>query len=108
MWFFDLPDADEKQAIWLIQMNRFGVCGAIPDDTGWSSSDIRDCCRTASLRGTSIIEAAKWVRPAMHREPERIESLRSMANGKMNSASRSGAYRIAIKNAPGVSRSVNL
>lgn len=97
MWFYDLPDADEKRVIWDIQMRAYGVSGAIPNDEGWSSSDIRDCCRCAFLLGESLIDASKNINSAMNREPERIESLRRLAANRFSSASSPGAYKYQAK-----------
>jgi len=104
MWFFDLPDESEKSAIWNVQVNKFGLSdsGVLPNDKGWSSSDIRDCCRLAYLLGESLQDAALRINPAMAREPERIESLRRLANGRLSSASYPGPYRLSAISAPAV------
>ena len=94
MWYFELPDTDEKPQIWRLQCGKFGLeADACPVDKGWSSSDIRDCCRTAYLLGESLVEASVRVNCAMNREPERIESLRRLATGRLSSASYLGPYR---------------
>ncbi len=94
MWYFDLPTDEEKENIWAVQCSKFSLpCQARPIDKGWSSSDIRDCCRTAFLLGETLIEASIRVNSAMSREAERIESLRRLASGRFSSASYPGAYR---------------
>jgi SpoVK/Ycf46/Vps4 family AAA+-type ATPase len=99
MWFFDLPDDREKQVIWKLQIDKFGLDKkqALPNDKGWSSSDIRDCCRTAYLLGETLTEASLRVNKAMAREPERIENLRKLANGRLSSASYLGPYRMQME-----------
>jgi hypothetical protein len=95
MWYFDLPDSQEKTAIWPIQMKAWNLADQpIPNDVGWSSSDIRDCCRTAYLLGETLMQASIRVNSAMSREPERINSLRKLASGRLSSASYPGAYRM--------------
>lgn len=97
MWFFDLPDDAEKKAIWSLQQSKFSLKAlpgdCVPSDNGWSSSDIRDCCRTAYLLNQSLTDAAKYVNAATMREPERIESLRRLASGRLSSASYPGPYK---------------
>jgi hypothetical protein len=48
IWYFDVPSAPERAAIWKIQAGRVGLEPKdLPDDTGWVGSDIRNCCQTA-------------------------------------------------------------
>jgi hypothetical protein len=112
MWLFDLPDADEKAAIWALQSGKFGVSGPFPSDAGWSSSDIRDCCRTAYMLNESLTQAAVRVSPAMSRESKRIEALRRLAsNAALSSASYPGPYKysaMATNQAPAGGRAVSL
>jgi hypothetical protein len=94
MWFFDLPTADEKAAIWAINKKRFGITETInPPDNGWSSANIRDCCRAAYIMGQSLAEAAKSVVSATNQDSEGIERLRNLANGRMLATSTVGPYK---------------
>jgi hypothetical protein len=97
IWFFDLPTAEEKQVIWQLQAKAFGLQDNLtvtPSDEGWSSSDIRDCCRQAYLLNESLIESGERINPAMAREAQRITNLRNLAAGKMRSATYKGSYRL--------------
>lgn len=108
MWFFDLPDRDEKAAIWRLQMAKFSIADQpLPDDTGWSSANIRDCCRSAYIKGRTLLQAAVSVVSATAQDPEGIERLRRMAAGRFLSASYPGAYRLPVGEARKVqSRSI--
>lgn len=57
-FFFDLPDAEERIAIWGIWAGRYGLSlhgekrgrnrseWVIPDDAGWTGAEIKQCCFT--------------------------------------------------------------
>jgi hypothetical protein len=93
-WFFDLPDEEEKDTIWKINRERFGIdpeC-ARPADDLWTGSDIRDCCKAAYRRRKTLAQVASQIIPIARQEPRRIESLRKMANKRFLSASYEGPY----------------
>lgn len=94
IWFFDLPDAEEKEYIWRINLTKFGFPAETqrPDDTDWSGSDIRDCCLSAYRRRRSIVDVSKQIIPFAKQDPEKLSYLRSLANGTFLSASYEGAY----------------
>lgn len=62
IWFFDVPDLDERQAIWRIQRACFDINPGdlTPDDELWVGRDIRNCCRTARMLGLPLREAADY------------------------------------------------
>lgn len=93
-WFFDTPSATEREAIWRIQMKRFGVePQAIPVDEGWVGSDIRNCCRTSYLTGSSLIEASQMITIAGKVSLPDIIKLRDLAaRSGFLSASSPGQY----------------
>ena len=62
IWYFDVPSAQERAAIWKIQAKRLGLEPKdLPDDAGWVGSDIRNCCQTAYMLNTSLKKAAEWI-----------------------------------------------
>ena len=93
-YFFDLPDKSERRAIWNIWTGRFNLqppfVGAgsgfkheeLPDDNGWTGAEIKQCCEIAWRLGCSLKEAAKSVVPVSQSAPERLEKLRSQADGR--------------------------
>lgn len=50
IWYVDLPNRTEKDAIWPIHQARFKVEGERPEDTDWTGAEIKSCCRTAAKR----------------------------------------------------------
>jgi hypothetical protein len=97
LFFFDLPDPAEKEAIWKINLAKFGLDPAqeMPDDTDWTGSDIRNCCRGAYRKRRNLIQASSQIVPVAKQNPDSLRQLRELANGKFLSASYPGPYFVA-------------
>ena len=95
LFFLDLPDDAEKNAIWELYRKQFGVPDnqARPDDASWTGAEIRACCRLAALLDVTIAQAAHHVVPVAVTASEQVERLRSWASGRCLSASTPGVYR---------------
>jgi len=93
--YFDVPTDKERAAIWKIQAKRFGLeCAGLPDDAGWVGSDIRNCCQTAYMLNTSLMDAAQWITLVGRTARADIERLRDLAeNLGFLSANQPGVYR---------------
>ncbi len=99
IWYFDLPDAAERAAIWKLQIKAHGLSapeivapGAITFDEGWTGAEIRNCCRIAARLDCSLVEAAGFVVPVSKSDPKSIDALRGLAEGRFLSANRPGVY----------------
>ncbi len=92
-FFFDLPRAEEREAIWGIYLKKYGVSGELPDDGGWTGAEIKECCRKAYRLKMSLKDAAHYTIPVSRSAAEQIKTLRQMASGKFLSASKPGVYR---------------
>lgn len=108
-FFFDLPSAVEREAIWRIHGTRHQVPTAFveqgrPKDEGWTGAEIETCCEIASDLGIPLTEAANYIVPVSKSAAETIAKLREQASGKFISASESGVYRMAAPTAPAASR----
>ncbi len=94
--YFDLPDAQERTAIWTLQLQRYGLpadgVGAGPE--GWSAANIRDCCEIMWATGRTLSQAAQSIVPAVKQDGEGIKRLRDLANGRFLSVSYPGAYHL--------------
>lgn len=101
--FFDLPDADERRAIWNIYLQKFNLpefsryreafsSQDFPDDTGWTGAEIRQCCELAYRLDCSLTEAAAYIVPISKSAADQIETLRTQAHGRFLSASSTGLY----------------
>jgi SpoVK/Ycf46/Vps4 family AAA+-type ATPase len=92
-FFFDLPTAEERDTIWRIYLQRYGVTGELPDDQGWTGAEIKECCRKAARLRISLRESANYIVPVARSAGEQIKSLRMQASGKFISASVPGVYQ---------------
>jgi hypothetical protein len=94
-FFFDLPDEDERNAIWKIYKNKWDIPSQELgfDDTGWTGAEIRQCCFNAYNLEIPLKEASSYVVPVAISAKDRIESLRRGAHGKYISASYPGYYK---------------
>lgn len=94
VFFVDLPSAEQRQAIWNIYLNHFGIDGGqdLPDDTNWTGAEIKSCCRLAALLDVPLVDAALNVVPVAVTASEQIERLRSWAEGRCLSADSKGLY----------------
>jgi len=97
VWFFDLPDSDERIAIGKLQAKAFKVADA-PEFWSkckdWSGANIRDCCRLAYALNKPIVEAARFIVATGKQDPESLKQLRVSAAGKYLSASYPGEYQM--------------
>jgi hypothetical protein len=95
MFFFEVPNAEEKASIWTIQLKAHGLdtTQALPAAKGWTGAEIRNCCAKAKVLGCGVLQAAKWVIPVTQSEAPRIEAIRHHASGKLHSAAVEGTYR---------------
>lgn len=112
-FFFDLPDAEERQSIWEIHIAKYFGAGsrgegqwsrgkkksldpqplALPPDDGWTGAEIRNCCEIAWRLGCTLQEAAEFIVPVSRSAADQIQRLRDQAEGRFLSASRPGVFR---------------
>ncbi len=95
IYFLDLPDREEKEAIWRLYRSQYNVPAsqARPDDASWTGAEIKACCRLAALLDATLAQAAQHVVPVAVTAAEQVERLRSWASGRCLSASMPGVYR---------------
>ena len=84
IFFLDLPERDEKEAIWQIYLQRFGLerGSRRPDDTDWTGAEIKACCRLSALLDVPLLEAAQYVVPVAVTARDSVERLRTWASGR--------------------------
>ncbi|MDG3005939.1 AAA family ATPase [Paludisphaera mucosa] len=94
VYFIDLPDARERELIWRLHSERFGLDPAQrrPRDQDWTGAEIRACCRLAALLDVPLVDAALNVVPVAVTAGESVERLRSWASGRCLAADRPGVY----------------
>ena len=91
-FFFDLPTAEEREAIWKIYLAKWNLTGDRPNDDGWTGAEIKECCRKAWRLNLSLRESAEYLVPVSRSAADQIESLRRLASGRFLSASHPGVY----------------
>jgi hypothetical protein len=95
IFFLDLPQPGERDAIWDLYLNVFQLDRSQrrPDDTDWTGAEIKACCRLAALLDVSPLEAAQNVVPVAITASESVERLRTWASGRCLSANQPGIYQ---------------
>ena len=92
-FFFDLPNEDERDAIWDLYIKKYGLEGQKkPNDTDWTGAEIFECCRKADDWNITIKEAGKYIVPIAVSMGNDLNDLRQFASGKFLSASNPGLY----------------
>ena len=93
-FYFDLPQASERKAIWNIYLDKYKIQrpAEIPSDEGWTGAEIRTCCDMAWRLRISLKEAAEYIVPIAVSSRDSIERLRTQASSRFISASYSGVY----------------
>lgn len=95
VFFLDLPERAEKDAIWRMYLAQYRLDRSqrLPADDQWTGAEIKSCCRLAALLDLPLVQAAENVVPVAVTAAEAVERLRSWAGGRCLSANRGGIYR---------------
>ena len=109
VFFLDLPDRKQKDEIWALYLNRYGLDAnePRPADDRWTGAEIKSCCRLAALLDTPLVQAAENVVPVAVTSGESVERLRQWADGRCLSAEQLGMYRSHTPNNGASRRKVN-
>jgi SpoVK/Ycf46/Vps4 family AAA+-type ATPase len=90
-FFFDLPSAEEREAIWRIYLKKWSLDDSdCPNDEGWTGAEIKECCRKAWRLKLTLKQSAEYVVPVSRSAADQIDALRRQATGRFLSASHSG------------------
>jgi SpoVK/Ycf46/Vps4 family AAA+-type ATPase len=108
VFFLDLPDAEQRRAIWRIYVDQYQLepSQQLPADDTWTGAEIKSCCRLAALLDLPLIAAAQNIVPVAKTSEESVEKLRQWASGRCLSADRPGIYQ-ANEAASGTRRRVS-
>ena len=99
-FFFDLPSAEEREAIWKIYLAKWRLDGERPNDEGWTGAEIKECCRKAWRLKLSLRESASYIVPVSRSAADQIDALRRQASGRFLSASQPGVYSADSESGP--------
>jgi hypothetical protein len=97
-FFYDVPSAEARAAIWPVYAKKNGLTASqavVPDgfDRGWTGAEIKRACERAALFGCTVADAAKYIIPASVSGRAVIRGLRLEAQGRFLSASSEGLYQ---------------
>ncbi len=108
IFFLDLPQRDEKDAIWTIYLEQFELDRnqQRPDDANWTGAEIKACCRLAALLDVPLVQSALNVIPVAVTAAESVDRLRTWASGRCLSAQQPGIYQLSGQK-PGTRRKVS-
>ena len=95
VFFLDLPNREERRAIWNPYLETFDLDRdqKLPSDESWTGAEIRSCCRLAALLDLPLTEAARNIVPVAVTASESVDRLRSWASGRCLDATRAGIYQ---------------
>ena len=96
-FFFDLPDAEGREAIWRVYVKKYNLSSVQAHrpagfGTGWTGAEIKRACERAALFGRTVVDAAKFIVPLAGSAKNAIAGLRSEAAGRFLSAAKPGFY----------------
>lgn len=100
MFFFDLPSAQEREAIWKIHRRAFGVpeTAQQPNDANWTGAEIMNCCRLSQLHrdegSKCLLRSAQYVVPIFNTQAEYLAEIRKWADNRCLNASEPGRYQL--------------
>ena len=102
IFFFDVPDAEEKEGIMRLKMKMYNLDEnqPLPDMEAWTGRDIDNCAAKADLMQCTLVEASKYILPLMKSHHKDMEALRMSAHDRFLSASQEGIYQYTAKEAP--------
>src|SRR5262249_7611217 len=84
LYFLDLPGVKEKEAIWRLYLDRFGLDPGQPRprDHEFTGAEVRACCRLAALLDVPLVEAARNIVPVAVTAGGAGEPLRARVGGR--------------------------
>jgi len=94
VFFLDMPFAEQRRAIWQIYRDKYEISPGdeLPGDLEWTGSEIEHCCYMASLHGKTLKQAAEYIIPVNRSAGEKLDLIRSYADGSLIDANFGGPY----------------
>jgi hypothetical protein len=101
VFFIDLPNAEQRDAIWGIYLGYYELNPdqPRPRDESWTGAEIKSCCRLAALLDVPLLQAAWNIVPVATTAAESVERLRNWASARCLDAGQPGIYH-RDENAP--------
>jgi SpoVK/Ycf46/Vps4 family AAA+-type ATPase len=95
-FFFDLPDAEEREAIWQVYLRKYDLDPKQPrpNDEGWVGREIEAVCYKAWMLNMTLQQAGAYMVIGSVANSARVQALRQSATGNYLSATYEGLYRV--------------
>jgi len=97
IWFFDLPTRRDREAIWSLYADKFGIDrDQISTDIlsqEYSGAEIENCCEIAWRLNVTLTEATAYIVPIACSSADTINALRQSAANKFLDAAAGGVYK---------------
>lgn len=96
VWFFDLPNEQERRAIWEMYVAKNGLTETVSDEllaNAWTGAEIRTCCEISRKAGIELKSAAVYISPVSVTGRDQLEALRERAEDRYLSATTRGVFR---------------
>jgi hypothetical protein len=99
IFFFDTPDQSERADILALKVKKYALTPAqltgfdVKTTEGWTGREIESLCDKADRLDITLVEAARYVIPLTISQKSSIDELRTSANDRYLSASKSGRYQ---------------
>ena len=108
VFFIDLPSAKQREVIWQIYLEQFGLDASQPrpKDESWSGAEIRACCRLSALLDVPLTQAGQNIVPISATAGESVQRLRDWAGGRCLSADVPGIFKLRGTNSKKSRRSI--
>ena len=82
IFFVDLPEKDQREAIFDHYKTKYDVKGVVKDTKGWSGAEIKSVCRMARMMGKKIDQVQQFIVPVSRTMKTEIEGLRNWAKDR--------------------------
>lgn len=94
-YFVDLMTKEERAAAWRYFLTKYELPAdqPLPDDTGWTAAEIRNCCRRAWNCKITLERSARFVVPVAQARAAEFDEMRKYAHGRFLDASKPGVYQ---------------
>lgn len=92
-FFFDLMSDAERAAAVAYYMRKYELpTQPLPDMTGWTAAEVRNCMREAWNSRVPVVDAARFIIPVAQARADEFDAMRRYASGRYLDANRPGAY----------------